>query len=370
VILGLFTELASIGGMQRAGRHVAAVLTDFASAREMECRLLSLNDPHELHRMSVAGREFVFNGSARSKLDFVAPGARAAWRKAKLIVAGYPSLGPLAPAVRMLAPKAKIVVIAHGVEVWEPMPVFRRLALREADLVLTPTRNTASHVAAQQGVARERIRVLPWALDPDFGALISPVLEPALPPGFPKGRVILTVGRWSAEDRYKGVDTLIIALARLLAHQPNLHLVVAGVGGDQAWLEKIADECGVRRHVHFLRGLSYAEIAACYSACEIFAMPSRGEGFGLVYLEAMACGKPVIGGSHGGAPEVIEDGKTGFLVEHGDASQLAASLQTLLADPALGREMGARGRRRVEKEFHFETFAKSLERILHDLCES
>ncbi len=181
--------------------------------------------------------------------------------------------------------------------------------------------------------------------------------------------MILTVGRWTTGDRYKGVDTLIAALARLLPRHPELQLVVAGVGDDQAWFEHIADECGVRRHVHFLRGLSYSEIATCYSACEIFAMPSKGEGFGLVYLEAMACGKPVIGGLHGGAPEVIEHGKTGFLVQHGEADQLAASLEVLLADPALGREMGARGRERVEKEFHFETFANSLKRILDDLCE-
>jgi glycosyltransferase involved in cell wall biosynthesis len=368
VILGLFTELATIGGMQRAGRHVAAVLTEYASGRETQCQFLSLNDSHKLHHLSVEGREFECTGCAGNKLGFVAPALRTAWRNTELIVAGYPDLGPLGPVAKALAPNTKTVVIAHGVEVWKPLPLFKRLALRRADLVLAPTRNTANHVAVQQGVAEERIRVLPWALDPDFEALIPPMSEPALPQGFPGGRVILTVGRWSG-NRYKGVDTLIAALARLLPHQPELQLVVAGVGGDQPWLEQIADECGVRRHVHFLRGLSYAEIAACYSACEIFAMPSRGEGFGLVYLEAMACGKPVIGGSHGGAPEVIEEGKTGFLVRHGDVDRLATSLQTLLDDQALGRLMGARGRERVEREFHFETFARSLKHILGELCD-
>jgi phosphatidylinositol alpha-1,6-mannosyltransferase len=166
------------------------------------------------------------------------------------------------------------------------------------------------------------------------------------------------------------MDTLITALPRLLMEWPELQLVIVGEGNDQAWLEQIADGRGVRRHVHFLSGLSYAEIAACYTACEVFAMPSRGEGFGLVYLEAMACGKPVIGGAHGGAPEVIEDGKTGFLVQHDDAAQLATSLQTLLADPALAREMGARGRERVENEFRFSVFSESLKKILRELCES
>ncbi|HEX9456315.1 MAG TPA: glycosyltransferase, partial [Candidatus Acidoferrum sp.] len=210
----------------------------------------------------------------------------------------------------------------------------------------------------------------PWALDPQFESLLMPTPRPALPMEFPQGRVILTVGRWSANERYKGMDTLITALPRLLTEWPELQLVAVGEGDDQGWLEQIADGRGVLRHVHFLSGLSYAEIAACYQACEIFALPSRGEGFGLVYLEAMACGKPVIGGAHGGAPEVIEDGKTGYLVQHGDAGQLATSLETLLADPALAQQMGARGRERVERDFRFTVFAKSLKKILRDLCES
>jgi glycosyltransferase involved in cell wall biosynthesis len=370
MILGLFTELATVGGMQRAGRHVAAVLTEFASGRETYCEFLSLNDSHKMHSSSVAGREFVFKGCAGNKLGFVTPAAQRAWGKAELVVAAYPDLGPLGPFTKMLAPKTKTVVIAHGVEVWEPLPLLKRLALRRADLVLTPTRNTANYVVSKQGVSEDRICVLPWALDPDFAALVPKVSESALPPSFPEGRVILTVGRWTAGERYKGVDTLIVALSCLVPRQPDLQLVVAGVGEDQSWFEQIAEECGVRSHVHFLKGLSYPELAACYSECEIFAMPSRGEGFGLVYLEAMAFGKPVIGGLHGGAPEVIDDGKTGFLVKHGDANQLATTLQVLLADPALAQEMGARGRERVEKEFHFETFANSLKHILGELCES
>jgi len=367
MILGLFTDLEPIGGVQRAGRHVAAVMAEFACSSGRQYRLLSLNDSRKLHCMSVAGREFVFDGCERNKVRFISPAIQAGWKKAEVVVAAYPTLGPVAPFVRGLGPRAKSVVIAHGVEVWTPLPPLPRLALRMADLVLTPTRDTAKHVAAHQGVADGRIRVLPWAIDPDFLTLISH--RSALPADFPKGRVILTVGRWSGE-RYKGVDTLIAALPSLVAEWSDLHLVVAGGGSDNSWLEQTADEHGVRRHVHFLRGLSYEAIAACYSACEIFAMPSRGEGFGLVYLEAMACSKPVIGGSHGGAPEVIEDGKTGFLVRHGDVDQVVASLRTLLADPALGQAMGAKGRERVDREFSFDSFAKSLRQILSDLCDS
>ena len=370
VLLGLFTELATAGGVQRAGRHVAAVMTEFAVEPERECRLLSLNDTPELHRMAVGTREFVFTGSDRGKMRFGVTAARTARRRAKLVVAGHPHLAPVAEGLKILAPGAKSIIWTHGLEVWEPLSLVRRRALRNADLVLAPTHDTANQVATQQDVPRERIRVLPWALDPQFEELLLPTPQPALPLEFPQGRVILTVGRWSAGERYKGMDTLITALPRLLTEWPALQLVAVGEGDDRGWLEQIADGRGVRRHVHFLSGLSYAEIAACYQACEIFALPSRGEGFGLVYLEAMACGKPVIGGAHGGAPEVIEDGQTGYLVEHGDVGQLATSLETLLADPGLAQQMGARGRERVERDFRFAVFAETLKNILRELCES
>ena len=369
MLIGLFPELDAPGGVQRVGRHLAAVLTEFASSRGMDCRLLSLNDSPELHRMTLAGREFVFTGCDRAKGRFVVTALRAARRTAKLVLAAHPNLGPVVQAMRFVAPRMKRIICTHGIDVWEPLGGLRRRALRHANLVLAPSRDTADHVASQL-VKRERIRVLPWALDPQFEALLAANPRSAPPRDFPAGRVILTVGRWLATERYKGMDTLITALPRLLTSWPELQLVLVGTGDDRAWLEDLTEKNGVHRHVHFLTGLSYSELAACYSACEIFALPSHGEGFGLVYLEAMACGKPVIGGAHGGAPEIIEDGVSGYLVPHGDPIHLATCIEALLADPAHAKEMGARGRQRAEHEFRFNVFAKSLKKILREQCES
>ena len=377
MLIGLFPELDAPGGVQRAGRHLASVMTEFAASRGMECRILSLNDGPELKRLKVAEREIVFTGSERAKGRFLMTAIRAARRpvskgknKIKLVVAGHPNLAPVVGAMRFVAPRVKSIICTHGVEVWEPLSRLRRMALGSANLVLAPSKYTAEQVAAVQGVATEKIRVLPWALDPQFEALAPLAVKSPAPANFPKGRVVLTVGRWRADERYKGMDTLITALPRLLPRFPELQLAAVGDGDDRAWLEDLAEETGVERHVHFLSGLSYAELAACYAHCEMFALPSKGEGFGLVYLEAMACGKPVIGGAHGGAPEVIDDGKTGYLVPHGDAAQLATAIETLLADPALEQEMGRRGRQRVENEFRFNVFAKSFRKILRELCES
>ena len=370
MLIGLFPELDAPGGIQRAGRHLAFVLSEYAAAHKMEYRILSLNDTQELHRMRIADREFVFTGAARGKARFVATAIRAARRHPKIVLAAHPNLAPIVRTMQMVAPRMKSIICTHGVEVWEPLSTIRRNSLRRADMVLSPSRATADLVQSLQGVSREKVRVLPWALDPDFETVTLTASSTKLPDAFPSGPVVLSVGRWLPTERYKGMDTLILALPRLLLRWPTLQLVLVGSGTDHEWLEAIARESGVSLHVHFLRGLSYVQLSACYAAADIFALPSRGEGFGFVYLEAMARGKPVIGGAHGGAPEVIQDGVTGYLVQHGDSLQLATSIDAILSNPELARQMGQRGRERVEKEFRFTVFAKAFKKILKELCGS
>ena len=370
VLIGLFPELDAPGGIQRAGRHLALVLSEYACGKDMEYRLLSLNDSPELHRMRIAEREFVFTGAARGKARFVVSALKAARRKPKLVLAAHPNLAPIVRAMSFIAPRMKSIICTHGVEVWEPLSRTRRSALKRATLVLAPSRATAESLVSVQGVDPTKIRVVPWGLDPDFETRLFGGPAAPLPAEFPKGRVILTVGRWLATERYKGMDTLIKTLPRLLLVYPDIQLVLVGSGDDRKWLEDLALVSGVQRHVHFLSGITYGELAACYAASELFALPSRGEGFGFVYLEAMARGKAVIGGAHGGATEVIQDGVTGYLVPHGDIVQLATSIGTLLSSPELARQMGARGRERVEREFRFNFFAKAFKKILRELCGS
>jgi len=370
VLVGLFPELDAPGGIQRAGRHIAFVLSEYAAAHKMDYRFLSINDSQELHRMRVNDREFFFTGADRRKTRLLATALRTARRRPKLVLAAHPNLAPVVHAMKLFAPKMKSIICTHGVEVWEPLSPVRKHALRNATLVLSPSQATADHLTSIQGVSAKRIRVLPWALDPDFETRSSSGTRTPLPQAFPAGQVILSVGRWLAAERYKGMDTLILAMPRLLLRWPNLQLAIVGSGDDRQWLENIARDSGVQRHVHFISDISYGELSACYEGADIFALPSRGEGFGFVYLEAMAHGKPVIAGAHGGAPEVVLDGVTGYVVQHGDPVQLATSLDALLSSPETMKRMGDAGRKRVELEYRFTVFSKALKKILRELCES
>jgi glycosyltransferase involved in cell wall biosynthesis len=168
----------------------------------------------------------------------------------------------------------------------------------------------------------------------------------------------------AASEQYKGIDRLIEAVAQLRTQVQGLHLVVIGGGDDLARHVKLAAALSVAGQVRFFYNLSREEIAACYSKADVFAMPSTGEGFGLVFLEAMAFAKPLIGAAAGGIPDVVEDGENGFLVSPGDAEQLVNTLRRLVTDEGLRIELGRRGAQIVRTKYRFENFCAKLEAIL------
>jgi len=368
LLIGLFPELLPAGGVQRAGRQLAAVMQGIAEEHGLAILFLSLNDPSGKHELRVAGRAICFSGAGRSKVDFISAAYRGA-HGVRLVLAEHPNLAPVGLALRAFHRGARCAVVAHGIEVWEPLPAIRRHALRRADLVLAPSNDTMEKVARVQGVERERIRLLPWSLDPEFPvANLRPA--PPRPAGFPSGRVVLTVARLAANERYKGIDELIQVMPRLVEVAQDLHLAVVGDGDDQPRLRQLAVHLGIAERVLFLGSLEREDLIACYDHCDIFALPSSGEGFGLVFLEAMARGKPVVGGAHGGTPDIVEDGVTGFLVQHGDLAQLEDRIRRLLVNEPASHQMGTKALERVRCDFMFGRFSGRLTMLLADLLVS
>jgi len=367
-IVGLFTDVLPAGGVQRASRHVAAVTARFAAERGMAARFLSLNDPHGLHTVRVGSLEFSATGYGGSKAKFVLAALQAAGQRPAMVMALHPHLSPIVSAMRARSGNFRSIIFTHGIEVWKPLGWPRGASLRRADLVLAPSADTVQHLISQQHILPAKVQRLPWGLDPDFEARIASSGAVAPPPNFPRtGRIVLAVGRWDRAEQYKGADTLIAALPNVLQAAPDVSLALVGDGDDRPRLEQLARDLKVSERAHFLHGLTLEQLFACYSGCDVFALPSRGEGFGLVFLEAMAHAKPVIGGAHGGIPDIVEDGVTGLLVPHGNVERLAGALESLFANPDRAKEMGARGRERVEKHFSFAQFQLRLTKILGDV---
>jgi phosphatidylinositol alpha-1,6-mannosyltransferase len=174
--------------------------------------------------------------------------------------------------------------------------------------------------------------------------------------------VLLTVGRL---QRRKGHDMAIRALAMLRGDLPHLRYVIVGDGEERARLEQLTRTLGVADRVLFAGTVSSTHLAAYYAACDIFVLPNRVEpgdveGFGIVFLEAAAAGKPTIGGDSGGVPEAIEAGRTGLLVDAADAGHVAAAIRQLASSNEQRQAFGAAGRRRVCERFTWSRAAREV----------
>lgn len=366
MIVGLFSGLASVGGVQLAGRETAAALAAIGRDRDWPCVLLSLNDAQGEQEGRLGDTTFRYTGFARAKARFVWNALRMARGAQGVIFAGHPNLAPIAGIMKAVSKEAKTIVGAHGIEVWRPLPIVRRKMLRRADLVVAPSTDTVRRLETVQGISKGKVRVLPWPLDPEFVGLARQANRFSHQEKFPVGRVVLSVGRWDASERYKGADLLIRAIAELSRDFRDLQLLLIGSGDDLPRLQQLAQTLHVKERVHFFCNFSRQQLADCYAAAEIFALPSTGEGFGLVFLEAMASGKPVIGTRVGGIPDVVEDGQEGLLIEP-DVPSLLGALKRLLCDRALSDELGARGKQRIQREFTFEKFQHGMRDIIESV---
>lgn len=364
MILGVFTGLLAAGGIQRMARHSAAVLLSLSQVRGEQLQLLSLNDPTGQHWVEVDGAAFRIRGFGRSKSQ-LAWAVLAAAPSTSVACLGHPNLAPLGFLLKVLRPagRCKVAVQVYGTDVWEPLSLIRRLGLRLADTVAAVSEDTMAKAVVAQKIDPRRATVLLPALEPAFQKMISGKHVPSV--SVPPGKMLLTVTRLGpSEDDQKGVDTVIKALPKVLNSVPEACYVVVGDGPDRDRLERLAAETGVKHLVFFVGGTTDEEMMGYYAACDVFVMPSATEGFGIAFLEAMALGKPVIGGDHGGTRNLIEPGVTGFLVKHGDIDVLADTLILLLTNEELRKRMGEAGRQCAESNYTFEHFRKKLTGVL------
>jgi glycosyltransferase involved in cell wall biosynthesis len=239
------------------------------------------------------------------------------------------------------------------------MSRIRKWSLKHADVVVTVS-DFVKQTLVDSGHDRAKIHSVRNGIDvgePPGIDRSGPLRdELGIPPSAP---VILTVCRLFPG---KGPGDLVAALPGLVGDWPDLRLVIVGAemeGGYKTKLERLARDAGVERNVIFAGWRS--DVPDIMAAADVFAMPSLGEPLGLVYLEAMATGLPVVALASGGAPEVVEDGWTGLLCVPGDIAMLETNLRALLCSPETRAAMGRRGRHRVERYFTAERMARDIE---------
>ncbi len=284
--------------------------------------------------------------------------ALALTRRIDLLLIGHVNYAPLGLALKLVQQNMRYGVVVHGTDVWSRLSLLKRRALLQADFITAVSEYTKKQVVSVNGARAERIYLLPNTVEGDSSSAETQNLF--LPSGFK----LLSVCRFEKSEQYKGVDTVIEALPSTLSIIPDLNYYIVGEGNDLARHRALATELGVSNRVHFLGFVDPATLRAYYQACDLFVMPSAGEGFGIVFLEAMHFGKPVIAANSCAAPEVVIDGVTGLLVEYGNSQHISQSIVRVCHDREFRERLGRAGYERLQQNFTFEHFKKKLTDIL------
>jgi phosphatidyl-myo-inositol dimannoside synthase len=353
--LALLTDaFGGRGGIAQYNRDFLTALLDCKLASRIEIVVRHAPDP-------VCGPAGIVQRAPHGKLGYALAALCALFSPAPDVVfCGHLHLAPLAAAIARLK-RAKLVVQTHGIEAWRRPSRFEGAAIEASDLVLCVSRYTRGAVLSWARIPPERVLVLPNTVGESFTPGDGSALRTAL--GLDGKRVLLTVGRIDSRERYKGHDRVVDAMPALLARGHDVAYVIVGEGDDRQRLEERAAERGVADRLRFTGTLSFPDLVLAYRMADLFVMPSTGEGFGIAYLEAMACGVPALGLAIAGACDALAESGLGTILSQEELSvAIARLLEAPPLDPAALATM-------TRARFGRETFRSQLRAGLHRLRE-
>lgn len=314
------------GGLAQANRDLFEALSPICAIdilpRCADKTALSTAPPKNVVQSRVSSNKWTY--AARAVL-------RALTGRYDAIFCGHLHLSPLTALMGRLTGLPYWLHL-HGVEAWSrPSPLHRRAA-ETAGLITCVSRYTRRRFLSWAAVDPIRCRVLPNTYDEKYvrGPRARSLVERY---GLSGKKVLLTVGRLVSSERYKGQDRVIVLMPRILEKVPNAVYVIAGAGDDEPYLSQIAGRCGVADHVRFIGRVPAADLPDLYRSSDLFVMPSTGEGFGIVFLEAAACGLPVIGGRLDGSIDALRDGLGGTLIDPGSMDDILKAILSGLQTP-------------------------------------
>lgn len=355
-ILALMPDAyGGFGGIAQYNRDLIDVLSESAGVEAIVS--LTRNAPDSRRSLPAKFRQEILPGDARLYALRAAIGCLNF--KPDIIICGHVNLLPVAVVLKKLTHRP-VVLEAYGIDIWQRGGRLRVWGIKHVDLVIAISRFTREKVLAWSGIERHRIAVVPNAVHLEHYSQSAKPAYLVERYGLTGKRVLLTVARLPGNERYKGLDRIIKLLPRLTAEFPNLVYVIVGDGSDRARLESLVETTGVASQVLFTGKISEQEKTDHYNLADAFAMPSMSEGFGFVFLEAAACGVPVLGGSRDGSRDALVDGKLGVMVDPENQEELLRGLKEILIREKHVPECLA--------PFDFWRFKKQIEELVKQLA--
>ncbi len=308
----------------------------------------------------------MFRGFGTAKVKFILASVRKGIQ-CDTVVISHINLLLVGWLIKKISPSTRIILFAHGIEIWGQLNRRKKMMLKCCDRIIPVSRFTSEKIQEIHQVDAMKCRVLNNCLDPFLPKLSGGKCNEALRKqyGYKKeDKILFTLTRLSSKERYKGYDRVLHAMVKLKATHPNIRYLLAGSydAREKIHLDQIIESLGLKDLVTIAGFISEEDLVAHFSMADIYVMPSMKEGFGIVFIEAMYYGLPVIAGNKDGSVDALCNGELGILVDPLDTVAIENAIEKILVN----RNAYIPDRELLMAHFSYEQYKRKLEAILED----
>ncbi|MBC7919818.1 MAG: glycosyltransferase family 4 protein [Ferruginibacter sp.] len=358
---------SGVGGIEKVSRVISRVLADMKTDGVLShlCCLSAYDSEADARYVSPED----FRGFGGNRGSFCAAAIRAGW-DTDLVLLSHVNLAPVGLAIKLLHPAVRMVLIAHGIEIWPRLNGLKREFLCQCSSILAISQFTKDKLVANNEVAPARVEIVHNAIDRFFRIPSYFAKPPYLLQRYglhPDDHILLTVTRISSLERYKGYDRVLEAVAGVKPVVPKIKYLLAGKADptEKQRLAGLVASLGIQAEVIMTGYVTEEELTDHFLLGDVFVMPSKKEGFGIVFIEALACGLTVIAGNKDGSVDAVRNGELGILVDPDSTEEIRQAIITGLARARqLDEHAKQQQSRRVLEAFGFEPYRQHLQKTL------
>lgn len=354
---------SATGGIEKVCRILGKALYEDSIKNEGIVQICSMYDKQQDAFSNLYFPAENFRGFGINKLQFIKEMVRAG-TKSNVVILSHINLLLIGWLIKKVSPHTKIILLAHGIEIWYPLNARKRKMLQRCDKILSVSSYTNNKIIEVHGLAKEKCAVLNNCLDPflplpSFQKKNEALLKKY---GFSAtDKILITLTRLSSKERYKGYDKVIEAIADLKIKYPDIKYIIAGIydSREKLFVDTLINELEIQNAVVLPGYIQEEELEDHFAMSDMYVMPSKKEGFGIVFIEAMYYGLPVIAGNTDGSADALLQGELGQLVNPDNAGEIAIAIANVIEN----KTSFSPDRNMLVQHFSYEAYKEKLEEV-------
>ncbi len=337
---------------------------EYGLENSIPIRILSMHDGKEAADDNPYFPADIFSGFEAAKANFILK-AVSEGLKSNIVILSHINLLVAAWLIKKASPSTTIILMAHGIEVWKPFTKRQLAMLRACDKIVSVSNFTKEKIQTLHHLPNEKCLVLNNCIDPFLQRPTEKERSFELMKRYGitnNDIVLLTLTRLSFRDRYKGYDYVLTSLVKIVEENKNVKYILAGSyeASEKMYIVEMIARLGLKAHVVITGFLAEEELPAHFELADIYVMPSVKEGFGIVFVEAMYYGTPVIAGNADGSTDALLDGKLGILIKPDDTLAITDALQKMITNKFEYKPNHAL----LMENFGYENYKRKLEVVI------